>query len=145
MDLQHTVSQGLGPQISQADLLLHPNSIHPGTPAGAFLHHKGTTNQTPVNQLLSSGTEVNFGGFKDQLGPSESRLSFPAQGLSPLLWCPIFSCVTWQDYRLQLLLFPSSPSSKVSKKKEIQLNTSGELHSRGEANLLRITSWWKWI
>jgi len=25
------------------------------------------------------------------------------------------------------------------------VNTSGELHSRGEANVLGVMSWWKWI
>lgn len=50
----------------------------------------------------------------------------------------------WTFKRNYHLWLPSSPSSKVRDEK-IQWNISGNLYSRGEANVPRITSWQKWI
>lgn len=137
--------RGLGEQVSQAQLLSCPDPIHPGTPA-AFLHHGGTTDQT---QLLSPGTVSHLALKPSALEVLETKqgsqkADYPShlRGLVHHSGVPSPAVSYQKELPPPAALLPCFPSSKVRDKK-IQWNISGNLYSRGEANIPRITSWHK--
>lgn len=88
---------------------------------------RGFKKQTRISKRFS----FQLRGSVHCSGVPSPAVSYPRGLLPP---SPTLSC---------LLILRSQQKKKQPKTK--QLNTSGGLHSRGKANVLRIMSWWKWL